>query len=313
MVLGRHLILAALAAACIGAAGVGSYLAVRADRTAVVDAQQPTALEVAEPRPTPAETPDLAPAPGVTRPDDDAKASPAAAPLARRSRVIARAPVEPTRPVPAPEPVPPTPVQVAPALAPVTDPAPTSLPAAEPEPSFDEVTISDAAVIGIRLDSSVTSETAKIEDPITARVTRDVTVDGRTVIPEGSQLTGWVTVVERGGKFRERARLGIQFTSVVLADNVRVPIETETIFREGESPTGEATAKVGASAVVGAILGSVIGGGKGAAIGSAAGAAGGSAAVLAGGRNAATIASGAPLTVRLTEPATIRVTRDRTR
>ncbi len=117
---------------------------------------------------------------------------------------------------------------------------------------------------------------------MTARVTRDVAVDGRTAIPAGSRLEGNVTVVDHGGKFKNAARLGIRFMTVILADSTRVPIQTETIFREGEPPGNAATSKIGASAVVGTILGAVLGGKKGAAIGTTVGAAGGTAAVAAG-------------------------------
>ena len=146
-----------------------------------------------------------------------------------------------------------------------------------------------------------------MEDRVTARVTRDVNVDGRVAVPAGSTLEGLVTTVQHGGRFKERARLGVRFTSVLLADNKRIPIQTETIFRIGDAPTGEASAKIGGAAVLGAILGSVIGGKKGAAIGSTAGAAGGTAAVMAGDVNNAVIPAGAPLTVRLTAPATVLV------
>src|SRR5690606_24582178 len=107
-----------------------------------------------------------------------------------------------------------------------------------------------------------------------ARVTRPVVIDGNTVIPTGARLTGSVTAVERGGRFRERSRIGVQFTAIAIDENTHVTIRTEAIYREGEAPTGEATAKIGASAVVGSILGGVFGGKKGAAIGAATGAAG---------------------------------------
>jgi hypothetical protein len=162
-------------------------------------------------------------------------------------------------------------------------------------------------VIGIRLDTSVSSETARVEDRVTARVTRDVNIDGQTVIPAGAELTGTVTLVDRGGKMRDRARIGVRFDTLTLASREHLPIQTETIFRDGESPSNEASSKIGASAVIGTILGAVIGGKKGAAIGAAAGAGGGTAAVMAGDRNEAAIPAGAPLTVRLTAPVTILV------
>jgi hypothetical protein len=163
-------------------------------------------------------------------------------------------------------------------------------------------------VIGIRLETAVTSATARVEDRLVARVTRDVRVGDFTAIPAGATLEGTVTLVEPGGKFRDRARIGVRFTSVVIDGVARLPIETETIFRDGKPPAGEATSKIGASAVVGTILGAVIGGKKGAAIGGTAGAAGGTAAVMAGGRNDAVIAEGTALTVRLSEPLSVTIT-----
>jgi uncharacterized membrane protein len=179
------------------------------------------------------------------------------------------------------------------------------------KPRYEEVIVKADSVIGIRLDSSISSETAKIEDRVVARVSRDVTVDERVAVPAGARLEGNVTLVEKGGKFKERARLGVRFTTLILADGAtRLPIDTETIFRDGDSPTQEATSKIGASAVVGAILGAVVGGKKGAVIGSTAGAAGGTAAVMSGDRNAATLTAGTPLTVRLKAPVTVLVERD---
>jgi len=111
--------------------------------------------------------------------------------------------------------------------------------------------------------------------------------------------------VERGGKFKERARLGIRFHTLVLADGTRVPISTETIFRDGEAPGNSSAAKVGGAAVGGAILGAILGGAKGAAIGATAGAGAGTAAVVAGDRSAATLPAGTPMTVRILAPVTV--------
>ena len=163
-------------------------------------------------------------------------------------------------------------------------------------------------MIGIRIDAPISSETARVEDKVTARVSRDLVVDGRTAIPAGSRLEGTVTAVDPGGKFRERARLGIRFSTLIIGET-RSAIQTDTIFREGESPAKESTAKVGASAVVGAILGAMVGGKKGAVIGGSAGAAGGTAAVMAGDRQEVLLAAGTPLTVRLSSPVTILIER----
>jgi type IV secretory pathway VirB10-like protein len=184
------------------------------------------------------------------------------------------------------------------------------VPPVDPKPVFDEITVKTDSVIGVSLDTAVSSDVAKVEDRVTARVTRDVTVDGRVAIPSSSRLEGVVALVQRGGKFKNQARIGVRFTTLYLPDNTRVPIQTDTLFRDGDPPTNEAASKVGASAVIGAILGAVIGGKKGAAVGAATGAGGGAAAVAAGHSNAATIPSGVPMTVRLTAPVAVTVARD---
>lgn len=186
-------------------------------------------------------------------------------------------------------------------------PAPVEVVEASPTrpTEFDELELAKDVVLGVRLDSPVSSQTARVEDRVTARIARDVTIDHRVVVPSGSRLEGVVTVVERGGKFRERARVGVQFNTLILADNTRLSVETETIYRDGDAPGNKASSKIGASAVVGTILGAVIGGKKGAAIGSAAGAAGGTAAVMAGDVSEAVLPAGSPLTLRLTAPVTL--------
>ena len=202
---------------------------------------------------------------------------------------------------------------------PVADPVPPPVaepaapqPPPPPQRTFEELVVSAESVIGLRVESTVSSEVAKVEDPVEARVTRDVRVGSDVAIPAGSRVLGSVVQAERGGKMKTAARIGVRFHTLVLADNTRMPMQTEVIYREGKSPGQESAAKVGGAAVGGAILGAILGGGKGAAIGGSVGAAGGTAAVMAGGRNPAILASGTSLTVRLSQPVTIVVERDET-
>ena len=181
-------------------------------------------------------------------------------------------------------------------------------PARAPEPpphTFEELVISRDSVIGLQTEGRLTSETARVEDRIDARVTRDVRVGDRVAIPAGARAIGSVMQVERGGKFSERARLGIRFHTLVLADGTKLLISTETIYRDGEAPGNSSRAKVGGAAVGGAILGAILGGGKGAAIGAAAGAGAGGAFVAAGDRSAATLPAGTAMTVRILQPVTV--------
>jgi type IV secretory pathway VirB10-like protein len=179
------------------------------------------------------------------------------------------------------------------------------------EPQFEEVIVPASSVIGLQVTTALSSERTQVEDRVDARVTRDVLSAGRVAIPAGSRVIGSVTLVERGGKVKERARLGVRFHTLVLADGSELALRTEGIFREGDPPSGESARKIGGAAVGGAILGAILGGGKGAAIGGATGAAGGTAAVMAGGRNPATLSSGTVVNVRLTAPLAVELRTDK--
>ena len=164
-------------------------------------------------------------------------------------------------------------------------------------------------MIGLQIDTFVTTDRAEVEDDVQARVTRDVTVARRVAIPAGSLVAGSVVMVERGGKLKGAARLGVRFHTVVLDDGAEVPIATETVYREGRSRGRDNAARIGGGAVAGAILGAIFGGGRGAAIGGAAGAAGGTAAAAAGDAEPATLPAGTTLTVRLSRPSSVTVER----
>jgi hypothetical protein len=254
------------------------------DNVSKPQAPAANAKAVKAPQPTPA---------AKTRPSPAATAPP----VTQQARAAVPEPPRPAPSVPAARPEPREPI------APIEPIEPKSPPA----PKFVDLVISTDSVLGLQVETALTSEKARVEDEVLARVTRDVRVGDRVAIPAGSQARGEVTMVERGGKVKDKARLGIRFTSVVLADGSRVPVETDTIYREGDSPAGESTAKIGGGAIGGAIIGGIFGGAKGAAIGAATGAGAGTAAVVAGGRNAATLPSGTPVTVRLIKPATVTV------
>jgi hypothetical protein len=178
-----------------------------------------------------------------------------------------------------------------------------------PRKMYDELVIPADSVIGLQVESAVSSDRAKIEDSVQARVTRDVRIQDRVAIPAGAHAEGSVTLVERGGRLKDQARLGIRFHTIVLADGTRLPINTDTIYREGESPARESAAKIGGGAVGGAVLGAIFGGKKGAVIGSTVGAAGGGVAVATSEPNAATLPAGSTVTVRMGSPATVTVER----
>jgi hypothetical protein len=318
----------ALGTACIAAAGAGSYVALRQNATS---SAKPTQAVIT--------LPSSAATAAFNRPVQETEAivtetSPpkvSAGPAARTAPAEESAPVRrETKPaqVRAARPVSPPPVErnsvgnsASPpvvqtaqsdpvAVQPVRPPLetvervsaePALLPDA-PQKSYDELVVSADSVIGLQSETTVTSERARLEDRVEARVTRDVRVGNRVAIPAGSRALGFVSQVERGGKFKEHARIAVRFQTVVLPDGTRVSISTDAVIREGEAPGNDAAKKMGGGAVAGTILGAIIGGGKGAAIGGIAGAGAGAGVVAAGDRSAATLHAGEPMTIRLLAP-----------
>ncbi len=179
----------------------------------------------------------------------------------------------------------------------------------ERPPVIEELVISADSVIGLQIDTPVSSDHARVEDDVEARVTRDVMVRDRIAVPAGTRVMGSVVLVENAGRLKGVSRLGVRFHTVVMDNGAEVSLVTETVYREGKSKGGESAGKIGGAAVGGAILGAIFGGRQGAAIGGAVGAAGGTAVAMRGGAQPATLPAGATVTVRLSRPATITVER----
>jgi len=333
-----------VALGCVTAAAGGAYVATRhnAAETATTAAAQP-ATAAPTPNPTASAKPSSLPVAeteaavspvSATSKALTAEAEPRQIAAARRPEAVpqkpaATVPQRTTRPSqadtpvartvpmngagvtgqPQPEPQP-APVQ-APPPPPVPEPSKPVEPQPEPPrvPQFEEVILPSSSVIGLQLETSLSSERARLEDRVDARVSRDVMAAGRVAIPAGARVVGSVIEVDKGGKVKTPAHIGIRFHTLVLADGNTVALRTEPIFRNAESPAANSAKKIGGATVAGAILGGILGGGKGAAAGAAIGAGGGSAAVMAGDRAAVNIPAGSFVNATLSSPATITVER----
>ena len=311
-----------LATLCISAGAGGAYLATRgnqptpasANAESAVVSQSPSASAVAEPAPPPILVTDE-PAQIVTSSRPSPPPEPPA-PMPRRTGLpepeaeVAGMPPD----LPAELDTLPSPAVILgsaapPVLTPVRPPAPLSAP--EPPPSeFEEFVVSADAVVGLQVETFTTSDNARLEDEVVARVTRDVRVRERVVIPAGAMARGEVALVDSGGQLREPARLGVRFTLVILADGTRIPIETDMIYREGAARGRQSASRIGGGAIGGAIIGGIFGGARGAAIGGSVGAGAGTAAALAASRDPAVLTRGAAITVRITAPTTVILPRE---
>ncbi len=177
----------------------------------------------------------------------------------------------------------------------------------EPIPTLVEYEIAADSVIGLQVETPVSTRTAEVEDSVEARVTRDVLVADQVAVPAGTRMLGSVVLVEQSGQLRDASRLGVRFHTLVMDEGPEISVVTETIYREGTPKGRDSVAKIGGAAVGGAILGAIFGGTRGAAIGGSIGAAGGTAAAINGEAEPAGLPPGTMLTVRLSRPAVVTV------
>ena len=242
--------------------------------------QNPAPAPAAEPAPPPAEAPPAA-APAAPAP---------AAPAPRQT--APRQSAAPSRPAPAP--------------AAPSAPAPAPRPAEPPKPVYRDVSAAVGTALSLSLITPLSTETAKVETPVTARLRQPVVVDGFTVVPAGATLHGDVIEVERAGRVRGRSRLVIRFAEVQVQGQ-RDPFRTNALTFEGEATKGEDAAKVGGGAGIGAVIGGIVGGASGAAKGAAIGGAAGAGTVLATRGRDVELAEGTELNTSLASPYSVRV------
>jgi hypothetical protein len=189
---------------------------------------------------------------------------------------------------------------------PARNTAPPAAPAPPPRVTVRTITLPAGTALPLELLTTVSTETASVEMPVSARLRRAVTVDGVTVLPAGATVNGEVSDVERPGRVQGRARLGLRFTSVTI-DGRREDIRSNPVTFQGEQTKGEDATKIGAGAGIGAIVGGIIGGGDGAAKGAAIGGAAGTGAVLATRGRDVNLQSGADIDATLATPVDVQV------
>ena len=148
-------------------------------------------------------------------------------------------------------------------------PAPANTP--PPAPARTQTTASANEVpagseLDVRLQNSLNSGTAQVEDRFEATTLVDLNVNGRVLIPAGSVMRGVVTAVEPATRTNRTARMTVSFDQVTVNGRSYPMRGTVTQAIEGEGIRGEAT-RAGAGAAVGGIIGAVLGGVKGAVLG----------------------------------------------
>jgi hypothetical protein len=140
-------------------------------------------------------------------------------------------------------------------------------------------------IIRVRMNRTITSETARVGDQFNTTVMVPVYASGLEVVPAGSEIIGRVTSVTRASRKSKAGEIGVHFVSlrlptglvrVINGDLTDVTTEDVNADNEGEVSGRSAMKRnavfIGGGAATGALIGAIAGGGKGAGIGAGVGA-----------------------------------------
>jgi hypothetical protein len=145
--------------------------------------------------------------------------------------------------------------------------------APETVPSSARGSIPVGQEMDVRLSTTLSSETAKVEQRFEATTVVDLIQDGRVLVPAGSVIQGVVSSVDKAGRVDRDGSLTLSFDRMRVRGRDHDIRATATQVFESKGIRAEAgTAGVGAG--VGGVVGGIIGGLKGAIIGAAIGAGG---------------------------------------
>jgi hypothetical protein len=172
---------------------------------------------------------------------------------------------------------------------------------------YREVTLPAGTILSVQLQSSVGSDTSRVEDPVRATLRRAVTIDGVRALPAGATVSGHVTDARRSARVKGRGRVAFRFNSIDTGAGGRMAIRTNTVARVAPGTKKRDAAKIGVGAAGGAIVGGLLGGGDGAAKGAAIGGGAGTAAVLSTRGKEVRLPQGSAISVKLTAPLTVKV------
>jgi hypothetical protein len=168
------------------------------------------------------------------------------------------------------------------------------------------ISIPSGTTLRVRLESTLASDRSSPRDLVRGQLVEPIVVDGRTVVPRGSTVSGIVTDATPSGRVKGRARISLRLTELTSARNgEEYAISTRTWTKVAPSTKKKDAATIAVPAAGGAVIGAIAGGRKGAAVGAAVGGGAGTGVVLATSGDEVRLGEGHVIHVRLNAPVVV--------
>lgn len=116
--------------------------------------------------------------------------------------------------------------------------------------SAREVVLKKGTDVHLIFDSPLSSKTSKPGDTVNFHVEKDVQVDGKTVISEGTKVSGVVQKINKRGRYGVNASIQMKLSSIRGVGGKMIPLEPKEKGQVIGSRTGEAAAATAGGAIL---------------------------------------------------------------
>jgi len=126
-------------------------------------------------------------------------------------------------------------------------------------------TVAVGTELDVRLQTALSSATARVEQRFEATTLVDLVMDDTVVLPAGTLVRGFVGSVNPATRTTRRGSLTLAFDELMLTSG---PVRLRaTVMQTLDGKMTDEASRIGTGAVLGGILGGLLGGGKGALVG----------------------------------------------